>query len=235
MAAMVPAAQRDEGTPGTASTACPTSMTGRAVPNRAAALSGVASAIATSSDRRPARPFMKDAEPMRAKGGRASSRRCSQALSAISGPMPAGSPCVSARTLPPAMSVAAHPVRDRGAAVDLVLVADLADRPELQPEHDRLVTVLRTCRCVLVARRIGDAEQRALVLVDGAERQARHGPGIGLGVGHARVLDVALTVLQVAVEIEQDRAVQRPVLGELEVRARQQALAARRIAELRLG
>ena len=137
----------------------PTGATGSARRKTSAASAIVARSTGTASPRRAAVRRMKSGSPRRQKGRPISSRR-SQALSVISGPMPAGSPCVRARIAAPAPLPRRRDgsVIRRGHRADVLLDVRLAERAQLEPHQHRLDALLLAVaqRDLARARRIAD-------------------------------------------------------------------------------
>src|SRR5262249_55450426 len=97
IASTAAAALDRSGRPGSAVTVTPMSTTGKARPNAARAAPGSITAIETSGAMRSARRCIKAGSARRENGARSNSARRRQAARVMSGPMPAGSPSVSAR------------------------------------------------------------------------------------------------------------------------------------------
>src|SRR5918993_2643657 len=94
---MVAAAVRGSGRPGTADTVDESGKTGSAFWKTPGASASPTASIGTGQPSARAVVSNRDVSPSTTNGGTADSFRCSQALSVISGPMPAGSPSVTAR------------------------------------------------------------------------------------------------------------------------------------------
>src|SRR3954464_12203914 len=161
---MVAAGVAGSGRPGWAATAAPSGTTGSARSNSAAASAIAARSTGTARPRRPAMRRRKSGSPRGEEGAPASARR-SQALSVISGPMPAGSPCVRARIARPAPLAGRDRAFIRRRRADVLLDVRLAEGAQLEPHEQRLDALLLAARQrdLARARRVADREGGALV------------------------------------------------------------------------